>query len=308
MNDLKNKKFGLLFGSYCADALSLGVHWIYDSQELVKKHGRVTDYKAPGSNSYHPHKQAGDQGHVGDQSLCLLQFLAREEKWDPSKFMEDWLSMWPDYNDYIDGATKTTLANVQNQKDKTQGGSDSVEIAGPARIAPLIAFLSNSSESEVVKAAVEQTVLTHRSKEAEESAIFLAQAGYRLMHGANLLDTLYETAPEWALKKANSVLTENSVDAIGKLGPACAISSALPSVLYLAIKYGDDIETAFIENAMAGGDNCARGLALGILLGSANGHSSIPESWIENLKAQIKLDQFFEQVNKTSQTEKRTQD
>ena len=162
MNDLKNKKSGLLFGSYCADALSLGVHWIYDSQELVKKHGRVTEYKAPGSDSYHPHKQAGDQGHVGDQSLCLLQFLAREKKWDPSMFMEDWLGMWPDYNDYIDGATKATLANVQNQTDKTQGGSDSVEIAGPARIAPLIAFLSNSSENELVKAAVEQTVLTHR--------------------------------------------------------------------------------------------------------------------------------------------------
>ena len=292
MNDLKNKKSGLLFGSYCADALSLGVHWIYDSQELVKKHGRVTDYKAPGSNSYHPHKQAGDQGHVGDQSLCLLQFLAREEKWDPSKFMEDWLSMWPDYNDYIDGATKTTLANVQNQKDKTQGGSDSVEIAGPARIAPLIVFLSSSPESDVVKAAVEQTVLTHRSKEAEECAIFLAQAGYRLMHGANLLDTLNEKAPAWALEKANRVLSENAVDAIGKLGPACSISSALPSVLYLAIKYGHNTETAFIENTMAGGDNCARGLALGILLGAANGFPSIPDRWINELNARNSLREF----------------
>jgi len=295
MNDLKNKKSGLLFGSYCADALSLGVHWIYDSQELVKKHGRVTEYKAPGSDSYHPHKQAGDQGHVGDQSLCLLTFLSREKKWDPSKFMEDWLSMWPDYNDYIDGATKATLANVQNQADKTQGGSDSVEIAGPARIAPLIAFLSNSSESEVVKAAVEQTVLTHRSKEAEETAIFLAQAGYRLIHGSNLQDTLNETAPEWALEKAKSVLSENAVDAISKLGPACSISSALPSVLYLATKHGDDIEAAFIENAIAGGDNCARGLALGILLGSANGLSAIPQGWIENLKARMDLGNFLSQ-------------
>ena len=295
MNDLKNKKSGLLFGSYCADALSLGVHWIYDSQELVKKHGRVTEYKAPGGDSYHPHKQAGDQGHVGDQSLCLLKFLTRERKWDPSKFMEDWLSMWPDYNDYIDGATKATLANVQNQADKTQGGSDSVEIAGPARIAPLIAFLSNSSESEVVKAAVEQTVLTHRSKEAEETAIFLAQAGYRLIHGSNLQDTLNETAPEWALEKAKSVLSENAVDAISKLGPACSISSALPSVLYLATKHGDDIEAAFIENAIAGGDNCARGLALGILLGSANGLSAIPQGWIENLKARMDLGNFLSQ-------------
>ena len=296
MNDLKNKKSGLLFGSYCADALSLGVHWIYDSQELAKKHGRVTHYMAPGGDSYHPHKQAGDQGHVGDQSLCLLKFLTRERKWDPSNFMDDWLGMWPDYNDYVDGATKATLANIQSQTDKTQGGSDSVEIAGSARIAPLVCHLANSTEEEVVRASVEQTMLTHRSKEAEESATFLAKAGYRLIHGANLLDTLNETAPEWALKKADSVLSENAVDAIGKLGPACSISSALPSVLYLALKHGNDIETAFIENAMAGGDNCARGLVLGMLLGAANGMASIPNYWIENLRARSDLVDFLNQI------------
>ena len=212
MNDLTNKQSGLLFGSYCADALSLGVHWIYDANELAQKHGRITHYKAPGADSYHPHKQAGDQGHVGDQSLCLLQFLVREKKWIPSGFMNDWLGMWPEYNDYIDGATKSTLANLQNQADNTQVGSDSVEIAGPARIAPLVCHLANSTEEEVVRASIEQTILTHRSPEAEESATFFAKAGYRLMHGANLVDTLNETAPAWALQKANAVVSENAVD------------------------------------------------------------------------------------------------
>jgi ADP-ribosylglycohydrolase len=296
MNDLTNKQSGLLFGSFSADALSLGVHWIYDTNELAQKHGRVSEYKAPGADSYHPHKQAGHQGHVGDQSLCLLKFLVREKKWSPSGFMDDWLGMWPEYDDYIDGATKSTLANVQNRSDKTQGGSDSVEIAGPARIAPLVCHLANSTEEEVVRASVEQTILTHRSPEAEESATFLAKAGYRLMRGASLLDTLNETAPEWALKKANSVLSENAVDAIGKLGPACSISSALPSVLYLALKHEDDIETAFIENAMAGGDNCARGLVLGMLLGAANGMASIPNYWVENLRARSDLVDFLNQT------------
>ena len=296
MSDFKNKQSGLLFGSFCADALSLGVHWIYDANELAQKHGRITHYKAPGADSYHPHKQAGDQGHVGDQSLCLLKFLTREKIWDPSNFMDDWLGMWLGYNDYVDGATKATLANVENQTDKTQGGSDSVEIAGPARIAPLVCHLANSTEEEVVRASVEQTMLTHRSKEAEESATFLAKAGYRLIHGANLLDTLNETAPEWALKKADSVLSENTVNAISKLGPACSISSALPSVLYLALKHGNDIETAFIENAMAGGDNCARGLVLGMLLGAANGMASIPNYWIENLRARSDLVDFLNQI------------
>jgi ADP-ribosylglycohydrolase len=83
------------------------------------------------------------------------------------------------------------------------------------------------------------------------------------------------------------------VDAIAKLGPACSISSALPSVLYLAMKYGDDIETAFIENAMAGGDNCARGLALGMLLGAANEISSIPEHWLDELNAASDLDEII---------------
>ena len=296
MNDLTNKQSGLLFGSYSADALSLGVHWIYDTNELAQKHGRVSEYKAPGADSYHPHKQAGDQGHVGDQSLCLLKFLVREKKWSHSGFMDDWLGMWPEYDDYIDGATKATLANVQSQSDKTMGGSDSVEIAGPARIAPLVCHLANSTEEEVVRASVEQTILTHRSPEAEESATFLAKAGYRLIHGANLLDTLNEIAPGWALKKADSLLSENAVDAIGKLGPACSISSALPSVLYLALKHGDDIETAFIENAMAGGDNCARGLVLGMLLGAANGMASIPNYWVENLRARCDLVDFLNQT------------
>jgi ADP-ribosylglycohydrolase len=84
------------------------------------------------------------------------------------------------------------------------------------------------------------------------------------------------------------------VEAIAKLGPACSISSALPSVLYLALKHGDNIDTAFIENAMAGGDNCARGLALGMLLGAANGISSIPEHWVADLKSAKYLDQFLE--------------
>ena len=294
MNELKNKQAGLLFGSFCADALSLGVHWIYDANELAQKYGRVTGYQAPGPDSYHPHKQAGDQGHVGDQALCLLTFLKREKRWDTVAFMDEWLGMWPTYNDYIDGATKTTLGNIQNQTDKTQGGSNSVEIAGPARIAPLVSFLAQAPENEVVQAAIEQTKLTHRSPEAEETASFLAKASYRLIHGARLEDTVRETAPEWALKSANSVLPQNAVDAMAKLGPACSISSALPSVIYLALKHGENTEIALIENAMAGGDNCARGLALGMLLGAANGYTSIPEQWRNDLNGATALHELIE--------------
>jgi len=163
MTDFNKRRAGLLFGSFSAEALSLGVHWIYDTDELARKHGRVTSYKAPGTDSYHPNKQAGDQGHVGDQVLRLQDFLQREQRWDAASFMDDWIAMWPAYNDYVDKAAKTTLANVQAGTATTDAGSESDELAGPARIAPLVAFLAETPEDDVVQASVEQTKLTHRS-------------------------------------------------------------------------------------------------------------------------------------------------
>jgi ADP-ribosylglycohydrolase len=40
---------------------------------------------------------------------------------------------------------------------------------------------------------------------------------------------------------------------------------------------------------MAGGDNCARGLALGLIVGAANGLDAIPERWRNELRAATRL-------------------
>lgn len=283
MTDFAQRRNGSLLGSFVADALSLGVHWIYDTTELAAKFGYIDSYHAPGSDSYHPHKKAGDQGHVGDQALCLAKFLKNEKRWDQAAFMQHWLKVWPDYNDYFDHATKTVLANIKSGAAPTEAASDSAELAGPARIAPLIAFLADQDEATGTKAAVEQTTLTHNSPAAIEAATFLATATYRILHGADLVETLKSTAPPKALQQANAVIDLDATKAIAQLGQSCAIDKALPSVIYLALKYSDDLPKAFSENAMAGGDNCARGLALGMLLGAALGEKAIPAKWKDDL-------------------------
>lgn len=280
----------MLSGSFTAEALSLGVHWIYDPSVIVSRHGRVTEYHAPGAGSYHPHKQAGDQGHVGDQALRLLHFLQRERRWDASAFLTDWQAMWPSYDDYVDKATQGTLANLHAGATMATCGVLSDELAGPARIAPLMAFLADKPEAEAVSAAIEQTVLTHRTPEAIESAEFLARAVHRLLHGMTLTETLEQTAPKWAQAAAASAGEE---DAIGKLGRACPISQALPAVLWLAQRYGHDFELACVENAMAGGDNCARALTLGMLLGAVHGIDAIPSAWRAGLHAAPALAKFL---------------
>lgn len=283
MSNLSSRRTGLLLGSFTADALSLGVHWIYDPDQIVACHGRVTDFRAPGSASYHPKKRAGEQSHVGDQALRLLAFLKHEHKWDAAEFLADWQTMWAGYDDYLDKATKGTLTNLAAGANMGTSGVPSDELAGPARIAPLVAFFADVSEEALVAAAVEQTVLTHRSPEAIEAAEFLARASYRLLHGAELKATIRELAPAWALNAAEKVMPLPSVEAIGQLGRACPLPQALPGVIYLALKHGDHLETAFIENAMAGGDNCARALALGLLLGAAHGSDAIPQRWRDGL-------------------------
>ena len=284
---LSSRLAGMLQGSFIAESISLGVHWIYDPAVLLKKHGRVTGYLAPGADSYHPHKQAGAQGHAGDQALLLLEFLQRERRWDATGFLAEWQAMWPTYNDYVDKATKGTLANLQAGATAATSGAPSDELAGPARIAPLMAFLADKPESEAVAAAIEQTVITHRSPEVIECAEFLARATHRLLHGGELQSVITTTAPAWALKAAEAV---SDGDAIGQLGRACPIPQALPAVLWLIRYHGKDFASATIENAMAGGDNCARALALGMLLGAAHGIESIPAAWRDGLLAKPLLE------------------
>ncbi len=288
--DSSSRLAGMLQGSFIAESISLGVHWIYDPALILKKHGRVTGYLAPGSESYHPHKQAGAQGHAGDQALRLLTFLQRERRWDATAFLSDWQAMWPTYNDYVDKATKGTLANLQVGATAATSGALSDELAGPARIAPLMAFLADKAESEAVAAAIEQTVITHRSPETIECAEFLARATHRLLHGGELQSVITATAPAWALKAAEAA---TDGDAIGQLGRACPIPQALPAVLWLIRHHGENFATATIENAMAGGDNCARALALGMLLGAAHGLEAIPAAWREGLLAKPLLEKFL---------------
>lgn len=281
----KDRRAGLLFGSFIADALALGPHWIYDTNELSQKFGYVDRYYSPGPESYHPRKNAGEQSHVGDQALRLAAFLSCSKRWHAGAFMNDWLAMWPNYTDYFDHATKTTLQNVKDGAERTKAASSSEELAGAARVAPLIAFMADQPETAVTRACLEQTLLTHASEKTEEAAVFLASATIRLLNEDPLDSAIEASAPAWALEKAESVLNLESVDAIAKLGQSCAIDAALPSVIYLALKYGEDFGKALSENVMAGGDTCARGLALGMLLGASHGMEALPKPWIKELTA-----------------------
>jgi ADP-ribosyl-[dinitrogen reductase] hydrolase len=60
---------------------------------------------------------------------------------------------------------------------------------------------------------------------------------------------------------------------------ACYIDSSFPALLHLAYRYGEfGPEKGLLANANAGGENVARGSALGALIGGYKGVNSFPES------------------------------
>ena len=85
MND---KTRGMVLASFVADALALGVHWIYNTHVIDKKWGRIEGYIKPERPTYHPTKDLGEFTHYGDQTMVLLKSVAECSGFNIEDFAE----------------------------------------------------------------------------------------------------------------------------------------------------------------------------------------------------------------------------
>jgi ADP-ribosylglycohydrolase len=302
---VRERYAGVLYGALVADSLALGAHWIYDQEEIVKEVGRVTELRGAARQDYHPGKAAGAQTHYGDQTLVLMESL---EAYGGNFVMEDfarrWRGFWVESKSYRDHATKDTLAHLEHGAGLTRAGSDSTELGGAARIAPLLAALRNEDKPTIIAAVRAQTALTHATPIVIDAAEFIAHTVFLLMRGVSISSALQMSAalPFKALKvepflqQAEAVRGLSTSEAVAKLGQSCALDKALPSVFVILLQHGHHLETALIENVMAGGDSAARALVLGMFLGAAHGRRAVPEKWIDSLQARPQVEAFLKTV------------
>jgi ADP-ribosylglycohydrolase len=75
-----------------------------------------------------------------------------------------------------------------------------------------------------------------------------------------------------------------SVPAIGSFGRTCHTPDTFPGVIHLIAKYEKDLKEALVQAVIAGGDNAARGMAVGMILGAHLGLENFPEEWLTELK------------------------
>ena len=75
-----------------------------------------------------------------------------------------------------------------------------------------------------------------------------------------------------------------------KVGKASPTEGTLPSSVYIILKYVDDFTAAAKANAMVGGDNASRAVAIGMVLGAYHGVHGIPKYLRDGLNAWEKCD------------------
>jgi len=293
---------GAVLGAFVADALALGVHWVYNTHVIDRKFGRVDGYLDP-MTSHHKGKRAGEQTHYGDQMLILMESVAAVSGFNLEDFSGRWRRLFESYTGYFDSATKDTLQHLSAGKDINSCGAASDELAGASRIAPLLTVYEKDLEK-LVAAARKQTAFTHNHADVIAAAEFFTRTTAAVLAGAKPLEAV-DTVVDGHFRGSNiETLVEDGLDSlemdtrqvIADFGQACSVESALPGVMHLVGRYADDFKGALVENIMAGGDSAARGMPAAMIIGAHNGVEAIPDPWLEGLATKTQIENCLDSV------------
>lgn len=302
---MSDRATAMILAMFAADSLALGAHWIYDTDLIDKRFGRVERYLKPDKDSYHGAKGLGEFTHYGDQALCLLASLAENNGFSPQAFAHSWKALFSGYAGYYDQATKATLSSFDAGKDPIESGSSSSDLGGASRIGPLV-YCFRKDEESLVSHAKAQTAMTHNNPLVIESGDFFSRLTIRILNGAapvaainDVVKDVDYTAPftGWIEQGIASVKSDTR-SAISEFGQMCETPAAFPSVIHLIVKYENNLKEALIENVMAGGDSAARGLLVGMALGAHSGPEAIPPAWLSELKAREKILEFLSAIDR----------
>ncbi|WP_373499268.1 ADP-ribosylglycohydrolase family protein [Desulfococcus sp.] len=300
---IDNRKAAVL-ASFAADSLALGAHWIYDTDEIAARFGRVTALEKPGPDSYHTTKEKGEFTHYGDQMLVLLTSLAEQKRFDLEDFSRRWRKLFEHYDGYMDGAAKKTLAYYEKGKTAETAGSHTGDFGGASRMAPLVGLLGGDPDG-LAEAARAQARMTHDDPNTLDTADFFARVTAAVLNGASPTAAIEEIAASEAFEMTPVAMwveeglksrNEESVSAVAKFGQACETPQVFPGVVHLIARYEADLKEALIQAVMAGGDSAARGSMTGMVLAAHLGMDAIPREWTEGMKKAQEILSLLEKI------------
>jgi len=284
-----------------------------------------------GRRNYHPGQKAGDQTDYGEYNVLVLEHLANRKDLAAPVKLEELIPHWrkrlesPSWGAWKCTQTKQTLQQVAQgvPHDRLGGMSNAMSVRHAA------AHAVYDKEADVVKAA--RTVMfTHRNSEALGGGEFFARVAHKIIHDGmkprEAIEAAAKTMGKWYVDKANQGIAkfeeatdpskplskEEFVDDLAstsmarlwdvgksepiKVGKASPTEGTLPTSVYLILKYQDDFAAGVKANAMIGGDNASRSIAVGMILGAWNGVKAIPDDLQKTLNAWKKCDKMMNKL------------
>jgi len=284
----------MVVSSLTADAYTLGLHWIYDTNKIQKIYSNSSPLFQVQGDSYHKGKTKGDFTHYGDQAMFLMDLLQSKGEFSLENFYPSYLNWANNYKGYIDHATKETVKHMNlgiNQ------GYMSSELGGASRMAPVLYAYRNDA-SAAKKMVMMQTKATHNHALPIEISAYLCDVIFSIANGKPLMNSLEDN-----IKKASKDIqdlydlgknctVESPVQAIVTLGQSCPSESAFPALVCLLHRYPDDYKVAMKFNVLAGGDSAARAMVLGMLYGIAE--ITHDEDWTKQVRQMSKIESFLQ--------------
>lgn len=189
----KSSVIAALAGGWVADAASLGLHWLYDSQRLHEVGGRSPEFLPPKANYFkggfgyfaHDGKRSGDASHYGAATRVFTDsLLACEGRLDTRDYQRRFRTFFGpggQWQGYIDNPTRLTLDNLnaieQNAIEQAQS-TTTAELTGQQKrvlvqkVLPYTRRLSGDQLAEPVRKAIS---LTYTESEVQEAGVLLAE-------------------------------------------------------------------------------------------------------------------------------------
>ncbi|MEA1920341.1 MAG: ADP-ribosylglycohydrolase family protein [Campylobacterota bacterium] len=272
-----------------------------------------------GQRNYHPGKKAGGTTDYGDYNIVILEHLAATSNpvraFSVSDILPHWMNRLENgWGSWICTMTKETYAQVkQNIPVQYLGG-----ISNAMAIRHVAAHGYYESEEELVDVA-RKSMFTHKNAEALGGGEYFARVTHRVLNGAKPQDAIesvavamggfFEAKTAQAIEKfkeatdpSSPLSKEQFADDLAitsmarlwdigrsepiRVGKASPTEGTLPGALYFILKYAneeDGLKKALQANAMVGGDNASRSIAIGMVLGAYKGVNAIPNEWKESL-------------------------
>ncbi|QOY53659.1 ADP-ribosylglycohydrolase family protein [Candidatus Sulfurimonas marisnigri] len=272
-----------------------------------------------GERNYHPGKKAGGTTDYGDYNILVLEHLAtisdEVRPFSVANMIPHWMNRLENgWGSWICTMTKETYAQVKKGVPVERLGGFSNAMA----IRHVAAHGYYDTEEEVVDVA-RKAMFTHINAEALGGGEFFARVTHRVINGEKPIDAIenvglqmggfYDTKVAQAIDKYkeeadpdSSLSREKFSDDLAitsmarlwdvgrsepiKVGKASPTEGTLPGAVYFILKYADEedgLKRALQANAMVGGDNASRAIAIGMVLGAYKGVDAVPNEWKNTL-------------------------